>query len=39
VAGLPNSEKAIITVLGSAEAIARANEVKQGNWLTITKVL
>jgi hypothetical protein len=39
VAGLPNSEKAIITVLGSAEAIARANEVRQGNWLTITKVL
>jgi Zn-dependent M16 (insulinase) family peptidase len=39
VAGLANSEKAIVAVLGSGEAIARANEVKQGDWLTITKVL
>lgn len=39
VAGLAQSEQAIVTVLGSAEAIGKANEVKQGDWLAVTKVL
>ena len=39
VAGLAESEKAIVTVLGSAEAMKKANEQKQRDWLAITKVL
>lgn len=39
VAALTNSEQAVVTVLGSAEAIVRANEEKHGGWLTVTKVL
>ncbi|MCB8925624.1 MAG: insulinase family protein [Ardenticatenaceae bacterium] len=39
VAGLAESEKAIVTVLGSAEAMKKANEQKQHDWLAITKVL
>ena len=39
VAALTNSEQAVVTVLGSAEAIARANEEKHRGWLTVTKVL
>ncbi|WP_420632332.1 insulinase family protein [Candidatus Leptofilum sp.] len=39
VAALPNAENTIVTVLGSAEAMKKANEQKQGDWLTITKVL
>ena len=39
VAGLADYEKAVVTVLGSAEAIAKANESKYDQWLTITKVL
>ncbi len=39
VAALANSDRAVVTVIGSNEAIARANEAKQGDWLTITKLI
>ena len=39
VAGLAGYEKAVVTVLGSAEAITKANEAKGNNWLAKTKVL
>jgi Zn-dependent M16 (insulinase) family peptidase len=39
VAELANSANAVVTVLGSTEAMKRANELKHGDWLKITKVL
>ena len=39
VAGLADYEKAVVTVLGSAEAITKANEMMNGHWLHVTKVI
>ena len=39
VAGLADHDQAIVTVLGSAEAMKAANTTRGANWLQVTKVL
>ncbi|MCA9947959.1 MAG: peptidase M16, partial [Anaerolineales bacterium] len=39
VAGLAQSDQAIVTVLGSAEAMKTANAQRGADWLQVTKVL